>query len=219
MKSTPKLKEFFEIILSEVNSNPNLEKKITDFFNNVNEKRSKRNKRKAAVLDPIKHLQEGRDKLFNLLTELDIEQLKDIIAEYGMDQAKLVMKWKNKEKIIEHIIQLSEARLNKGKFFKKTIMKYDKTKIIDHALFIKHKSEIDKTGIESFINGNGISIIIVPFYKHPNAGGQLIGFHFRINYTLNNENREYNSNETYETPEDATTYAILKSFDIILKRI
>lgn len=48
------------------------------------------------------------------LGELDVEALKDIVAEHGMDPGKLVLKWKIKERILEHIISTVQARSKKG---------------------------------------------------------------------------------------------------------
>ena len=44
--------------------------------------------------------------------------IKDIIAEYGMDQSKLAMKWKDKDRLIKHIIETSERRVTKGNAFR-----------------------------------------------------------------------------------------------------
>ena len=50
--------------------------------------------------------------------ELDTEQLKDIVAEHGMDTAKLAMKWKSSERLIEFIVSTVEARADKGRAFR-----------------------------------------------------------------------------------------------------
>jgi hypothetical protein len=60
----------------------------------------------------------GNEYLFKELNKLSVEELKDIVAEYGMDIGKLVMKRKSKDKIINHIADISEKRNKKGDSFK-----------------------------------------------------------------------------------------------------
>jgi len=47
-----------------------------------------------------------------------LEQLKDIVADYGMDPGKLVMKWKSSDKVIDRIVEISLARAQKGDAFR-----------------------------------------------------------------------------------------------------
>jgi hypothetical protein len=75
-------------------------------------------RRTPAVLDPLGLARQGEDVLRNNLSSLDIEQLKDIVAQYGMDPGKLVMKWKDTARIIDRIVQLSLARSTKGDAFR-----------------------------------------------------------------------------------------------------
>jgi hypothetical protein len=51
------------------------------------------------------------------LGELTLEQLKDIVADYGMDPGKLVLKWKTPDRIIGRIIEVSIGRAKKGQGF------------------------------------------------------------------------------------------------------
>ena len=101
-------------------------------------------------------------------------------------------------------------------------MEYDKSVIEEHQIFIENKAQIDKFGIEQFLNDIGIFIEIIPFYKHPNSGGILIGFTINIQYRLN----EMIDDKTYKMEiiddykmcpsiEEARTAAILKAYDII----
>jgi hypothetical protein len=49
---------------------------------------------------------------------LDLEQLRDVVAEYRMDPNKLVMKWKDRERVIEHIATTAASRGRKGDAFR-----------------------------------------------------------------------------------------------------
>ena len=53
------------------------------------------------------------------LEQLDAEQLKDIIAEHGMDRAKLAMRWKTCARLIDLIVETVAARAKKGDAFRK----------------------------------------------------------------------------------------------------
>jgi hypothetical protein len=76
-------------------------------------------RRAPPVLDPIALARQGEGLLRERLAALDVEQLKDVVADYGMDQGKLVMKWKTPERIIERIVEFSLARAVKGDVFLK----------------------------------------------------------------------------------------------------
>ena len=75
-------------------------------------------RRTPAVLDPLTLARQGEDVLRRELSLLDLEHLKDVVAEYGMDPGKLVMKWKDTTRIIDRIVELSLARSTKGDAFR-----------------------------------------------------------------------------------------------------
>ena len=54
--------------------------------------------------------QSGPEALRDALQPLDLGQLLDIVAEYGMDPGKLVMKWKDKDRVVERIVEASISR-------------------------------------------------------------------------------------------------------------
>lgn len=76
------------------------------------------NRRPPAVLDPIALAQQGEETLRAELLPLTLEQLKDIVADYGMDQKRLVMKWRTPSRIIDRIVEVAIARANKGEAFR-----------------------------------------------------------------------------------------------------
>jgi len=77
-------------------------------------------RRTAPVLDPfIIHREGGPEVLRARLGELSVEQLKDIIAEHGMDRDKLAMKWKTPDRLLERIITTVSARAQKGDVFRR----------------------------------------------------------------------------------------------------
>jgi hypothetical protein len=70
-------------------------------------------------LHPIDAARQGEETLRQRLAVLSLEQLKDVVADYGMDPGKLVMKWKTPERIINRIVEFSLARAVKGGVFLK----------------------------------------------------------------------------------------------------
>ncbi|MBV9302154.1 MAG: hypothetical protein JOY62_08470 [Acidobacteriaceae bacterium] len=80
--------------------------------------RKKSGRRAPAVLDPIELARQSEDVLRKQLRPLTLDQLRDIVAEHGMDAGKLVMKWKDAGRVIERIVELSLARATKGDAFR-----------------------------------------------------------------------------------------------------
>jgi hypothetical protein len=75
-------------------------------------------RRTPAVLNPVELVSEGEQALRDQLVPLTVEQLKDVVAGYGMDPSKLVMKWKSRDRITDHIVQMAITRSQKGDVFR-----------------------------------------------------------------------------------------------------
>lgn len=71
-----------------------------------------------AVVDPVEVARQGEQALKSRLSALSLDQLKGIVADYGMDPGKLVMKWKSAERVIDRIVEISMARAQKGNVFR-----------------------------------------------------------------------------------------------------
>ena len=76
------------------------------------------NRRAPAVLDPVALAELGEEALRAALAPLTIEELKDIVADYGMDHKRLVLKWKTPERVRQHIVEISITRAHKGDAFR-----------------------------------------------------------------------------------------------------
>ncbi len=125
MNITKPIQALMSVITEEANRNPEFAQKLAvalglDKVKRGSKRQTKRHRgrRTPAVLDPIALYSEGDRKLREKLGVLDIEQLRDIVAEYGMDPGKLVMKWKVKERITDHIVKVASARAKKGDAFR-----------------------------------------------------------------------------------------------------
>ena len=80
--------------------------------------RQARGRRSPAVLDPVSGYREGEEALRSRLRDLSREQLRDIVAEYGMDPDKLAMKWKSTDRLIDRIVEVARGRATKGDAFR-----------------------------------------------------------------------------------------------------
>lgn len=79
----------------------------------------KPNRRSPGVLDPFAiYAEHGETGLRTALSRLDLEQLRDILAEHGMDRDRLAMKWKDLARVTERIVETVTARSEKGSAFR-----------------------------------------------------------------------------------------------------
>lgn len=130
-----KLRALVDIVLEEANHNPAFAEKLGALLGEprptekIVGKRTGR--RTPAILDPFAIMQEkGELPLREALRKLDLEQLRDIVAEYGMDPAKLAMKWKAADRVIDLVVSTAALRLTKGDAFRddaKSLMDTDAT--------------------------------------------------------------------------------------------
>lgn len=75
-------------------------------------------RRTPAVLDPVEVVRRSEAELRKRLASLDLEQLRDVVAQYGMDTGKLVMKWRDPSRVAERIVEMALARAKKGEAFR-----------------------------------------------------------------------------------------------------
>jgi len=80
-----------------------------------------KNRRPPAVLDPVQIVKNGEQALRDALQKLSLDELRNIVAEYGMDTGKLVLKWVASERVIDRIVEISITRAHKGDAFHKPI--------------------------------------------------------------------------------------------------
>jgi len=74
-----------------------------------------KNRRPPAAFDPVQKVRDGEIVLRDALKNLSLDQLRDIVAEYGMD--KRAMRWVKPERVIDLIVEMSIARASKGDTF------------------------------------------------------------------------------------------------------
>lgn len=77
----------------------------------------KKNRRDPAKLDPFALLEQGEEVLAGQLAELSVEELKDIVSEYGMDSSRLALKWKDRIRLETLIIDTTKRKASRGNAF------------------------------------------------------------------------------------------------------
>lgn len=115
------LRSLGAVLIEEAERNPDFARRLQQALGGAQEaqplKRSRT--RTPAVVDPVAVLADhGEDALRARLQPLALDQLLDVVAEFGMDPSKLVMKWKNPERVSEHIIENAKRRSVKGDAFR-----------------------------------------------------------------------------------------------------
>lgn len=130
------LKRLIQVVIDEAERNADFEAALSDALGtNPNKHRlskadglgkpddgeTKRgkNRRAPAVIDPVQVVRDGETALRGALEKLSLEQMRDIVAEYGMDPGRLVMKWNSPERVVDRIVEMSVARAYKGNAFRK----------------------------------------------------------------------------------------------------
>ena len=128
------LRNFVAVISDEADRNPEFAERLRVVFEPARAKRHARtqsnlddgamrigrpaNRRPPAILDPVALAVDGEEALRAALSSLSLEQLKDIVADYGMDHDRLAMKWKTPSRIIDRIVDISISRAHKGDAFR-----------------------------------------------------------------------------------------------------
>ena len=119
MNTLDRLDRVFKTILEEARKSPEFAERLALALDvDKAPHPSRRHRRTPPVLDPLQLYSDGEDCLREGLTGLSIEQLKDIVAEYGMDTQKLAMRWKKRERLEGLILDTVQARLAKGAAFR-----------------------------------------------------------------------------------------------------
>lgn len=121
MKMRQKLSALFAEIVKEAQSNPGFAERLEQILVSARPAKVvpvRANRRKAALIDPFAEYEHGEAVLRERLKSLDLEALRDVLAQYGMDRAKLAMKWKDEGRIADLIVKSVAARATKGDVFR-----------------------------------------------------------------------------------------------------
>jgi hypothetical protein len=110
-------RELFAQLEGRFDGDPALARRVADALERITTGRSSTNRRNPAIVDPFEIYRADPLRLQPTLEALDVEQLKDIVAQYGMDARRLAMKWKSTDRLIDLIVQIVDQRARKGEAF------------------------------------------------------------------------------------------------------
>jgi hypothetical protein len=141
------------------------------------------NRRPPALVDPIAEAERGEVDLREKLVPLTLEQLRDVIADFRMDPGKLVMKWKDSERVIDHIVNAALVRRQKGDAFRAPVTSrksepasFDIVKQFDEAMFTIYRRAKSEANYNATI-----------FFRMLNERGGLETAKYLINATQPSE--------------------------------
>ncbi len=134
MKLRKALQDFAKVAADEAERNPDFERRLRKALGlaesavassdqdatkpRKQDVRRRNGRRTPPILDPVELVSQGEPVLREQLNPLTVEQLKDIVAGHGMDPSKLVMRWKSRDRITDHIVQMAVTRSQKGNVFR-----------------------------------------------------------------------------------------------------
>ncbi|MEQ8541261.1 MAG: hypothetical protein RIB93_27875 [Coleofasciculus sp. D1-CHI-01] len=110
--------------LTKYQHDPDFAEQIDSLFKILSTKKpspakKRRTRRRTSAFDPVElYHQKGEKHLCEQLQPLEVEQLKDIIAEHGMDSSRRAMRWKKRDRLMELIVQTASCRARKGDAFR-----------------------------------------------------------------------------------------------------
>lgn len=114
-----RLEAVFEAIIDEARSNKDFAERLERAIAGAKEGAGRKaNRRAKAVLNPFSLFEAGEQQLRVALAQLHLEQVKDIVAEYGMDRSRLALKWRSSGRLADLIVDTVRARVRKGEAFK-----------------------------------------------------------------------------------------------------
>ena len=120
-RTLTKLRKVFAEVIKEAQQNEEFGERLVEALGEKEADLYKKGstRRQPGVLNPFDVLKQSqRDGLRTSLEELSVERLKDIVAEHGMDPARLAMKWKDRDRLVSHILGFVSARDRKGDAFR-----------------------------------------------------------------------------------------------------
>ena len=118
MNGATKLKAVFREVVAEAHRNADFAARLDRALATELPKKT-HGRRAPGRLDPFDVLASGEDALRLRLAELSVEELKDVVAEHGMDHARLALRWRRPERLIDLIVSETRARLAKGDAFRR----------------------------------------------------------------------------------------------------
>lgn len=115
MKGITAARPIVKVIEDEAKRNPKFAQRMQAAQDEAAKKIARRRRPPPALNVESVVKNEGKDALRERLSQLDLEQLHDIVSHEGMGQ--YAARWKNRERVISRIVELAHSRAHKGEAF------------------------------------------------------------------------------------------------------
>jgi hypothetical protein len=113
------LPSLLRIIADELERDQALAERIVRSLDDGSSKKRVRNGKSDIGFDPFEVLRRGAVAgLRERLEALEIPALKAIITQHGLDTTRLAQKWRDKERLVNFILERISPRAEKGDVFK-----------------------------------------------------------------------------------------------------
>ncbi len=123
---TPYMAEFLRLLASELETNKSLARRLSgpfsDYLNGQKAESSRPGKSRKPSgtegFDPFKiYYEKGGVGLMASLQDMEINTLKSILSEYGLDPARTYTRWRKHERLSSLIVERVKALSTKGNVF------------------------------------------------------------------------------------------------------
>lgn len=119
IETSKKIARILRMLATKLEDNPDFLNDIELHFGETPNFRKKKVAPTPIDFDVFEIYAQGGEKaLQQKLEHLDISTLKRVISTHGFDPSKLAEKWRNKERLLNLILDRVAARSDKGKTFK-----------------------------------------------------------------------------------------------------
>lgn len=120
MNLESQVRNLFGVVLAEIRDNPRFAERVRGALgNSINTTPRRTGRRPPGPLDPFAvFVAEGESGLRARLEDLSVEELKNVVAEHGMDSSKLAMKWKTADRLVDLVVERVRHRSSKGDAFR-----------------------------------------------------------------------------------------------------
>lgn len=116
-----RIANILRLLATKIESSPYLLDDLGLSLDDLPGKVRRRSKREPANIPDIFTIfsQGGEKALRAVLDRLELPVLRKVVSQHGLDPSKLAVKWRNKERLIQLIVERVLSRSEKGKTFEK----------------------------------------------------------------------------------------------------
>jgi hypothetical protein len=113
--------DLLRLLANKIERSPHLLDDLDLALGDLPKKVKGRSKRESTQIPDVFTIfsQGGEEALRAILDPLELPVLKKVVSQHGLDPSKLAVKWQNKERLIQLVVDRVFSRSEKGKTFEK----------------------------------------------------------------------------------------------------